>query len=407
MKVLIVDDGDNKIGPLLKLLESRGIDSDDIDVINNIARARLQVRTKQYALAIVDLFVGQIAGARAEENAGLEFIRWILHERSNANTPWRIVGATSHAGAAANAREEFDRLKIPLIHCGNGPSPDLTTIERTVDELLQLEAVGGLPPTSHMVDFAIVCALDSPEFSALDEAFPDGARERSFPGASTVKRVQFQTSSGAQRSIILASAGAMGSVPSCYLVTKIIEKYLPRLVILTGICGGIPEKAALGDTICASEIENFQSGKIFGGSLLKDRLGVPTSESKFPLLRESGVMQKIVEASNLKWAGVRPDFGAKGVPSFLSTQIGCSDLVVADKEFIKILKADYRQMRGVEMEGYGAGFACKQSGGVVDFLLVKSVCDLAGEEKDDKLQPYCSYMSASAVREILYQEIVI
>ena len=405
MKVIVIDDGDVKIGPLLKLLEGRGIDSDDIDVVNNIARAKGLVRTKQYAIAVVDLLIGQVAGATAKADAGLDFIKWVLDDRSKAIRPWRMIGFTSHESAAIDSSEEFNQLGIPLLYSGVASSPDLSKIESSVDELLELERTGALPATSHKVDFAIVCALDDPEFSSLEGLMPDGNYERLFPGVARLKRVEITTNSGERRTLILAAAGAMGSVPSCYLVTKLIEKYYPRTVIMVGICGGLPGRSNLGDIICATNIENFQSGKIYGGSLLKDRLGIDTAESQFPFFRDLKGVKKIVASCNLEWGGVRPDFGGEQGPDYLVGELGCSDLVVADKSFVEELKSDYRQMLGVEMEGYGAGFACKFATGI-NFLLLKSVCDLAGEEKNDEIQAYCSHLSASLTKQLIIQELV-
>jgi len=85
--------------------------------------------------------------------------------------------------------------------------------------------------------------------------------------------------------------------------------------------------------------------------------------------------------------------------------MGCSDLVIADDNFIATLKTNYRQMLGVEMEGYGAAYAVNKAGLGIKFILIKCVCDMAGEAKDSKYQKYCSYMSASFARQLIIENV--
>jgi nucleoside phosphorylase len=66
------------------------------------------------------------------------------------------------------------------------------------------------------------------------------------------------------------------------------------------------------------------------------------------------------------------------------------------------VKAQQRQLVGIDMELYGVYCAATQAGDPVPtFFGVKSVCDFADEEKADMDQAYAAYTSAKALEKFV------
>ena len=77
--------------------------------------------------------------------------------------------------------------------------------------------------------------------------------------------------------------------------------------------------------------------------------------------------------------------------------------VVADTEILKRPQSLTRKLLGLEMEIYGMYFSCKHTSTPrpENFLAVKSVCDFADADKNDRFQDYAAYTSASFLKIII------
>lgn len=71
----------------------------------------------------------------------------------------------------------------------------------------------------------------------------------------------------------------------------------------------------------------------------------------------------------------------------------CGSYVVGDEDFMKqLVKEDNRNLKGLDMEGYGlylAGHMLKKN-----CVLVKGIADFGDSKKGDKYHQVCSYASA-------------
>src|SRR5690606_17660154 len=376
MKVLIVDDGDDKVATLLSRFEREGLNSRDIVIANNISHAKSLTRSTQFALAIIDLSVSIAAGGRKQPDNGSEFATWLHNPRTKCKKPWDVIIFTALSDTEITCNSAMSEIGVKIVKYSPGTATGFDLIVRKFLALRRLENSGALQPTSSTCDTVIICALDSPEYTELCSLFPAAKDEHIFIGVSAIKRVEIDNNENERRSIIFASVGRMGSVASCYATTRLVQIHNPKLVIFTGITGGIPGKCKLGDILCATEIINFQGGKVTDGKFIPDVAVAPTSVDSFVGLGDISHMNKVTsqihDSSHFEAIN-----GLK--PSYHRGQMGCSDLVIADDNFIATLKTNYRQMLGVEMEGYGAAYAVNKAGLGIKFILIKCVCDMAGE----------------------------
>jgi nucleoside phosphorylase len=406
MKVILVDDGDEKVGPILGTLESAGISSDCIDVANCVNEAKRLLRANQYGLAILDLSIGVLAGGAKSDRNGMDLIRWSLDARSGAKRPWKILVVTSIGDTFDRCQVDVEALNVPLLKWESLDASTVESIKEVVRELCEMENFGALEVTSNRIDICLVSALLEPEYSTICEAFSDMSPcdiPCIFPNSLTGI---LKTNDGSVVRVLIVSAVGMGGVPMANLTSGIVRSYYPKTVIMHGICGGLPSRSQLGDLICATEMVNFGAGKMFDGIFKPDSSSEPTSVNEISMLEDRARMEGILTTVNSKWSGVRPDRTGKMTPEYIVGQTGCSDMVIADSKFVDERLGIYRKMVGVEMEGYGAGYVVRRSGKSIRFLLFKSVCDMADPEKRDKYQKYCAFLSAGFVREIIQQDLV-
>lgn len=405
MRILIVDDGDEKVSCLLKLFEGAGISANNIIIANCVNDAKRLLREHQFAFAILDLSIANTAGGVKNHQNGFEFAQWIVSDRTQAKKPWSICVITGLEDAYDSHQNELRELEIPIFKWRPEAPHELDAILQHTSALIDLEKRGALEATSHRIDVCVVCALMNPEFKALCDAFGRMTQIYCNTLPPNSQQGKFETQSGSCIDVILTTVGEMGNVPMSFYVSSLIKRFAPRTLILCGICAGFEGKASLGDLICSTGALNFRSGKLLAGDFLPDALYEPTSAGTWPDLKDHLRMTKILNDVNGQWHGARPSL-ASGKVQYLYGSVGCSDLVVADKDFVQNLLRQYRQMLGLEMESFGAAYASNRSANGTKFLMFKSVCDLADPNKKDSFQDYSAYLSANFVMQLLYMEII-
>jgi nucleoside phosphorylase len=108
-------------------------------------------------------------------------------------------------------------------------------------------------------DYAVVTALYDEEFEELKLIFD-------FPTSEIIKTKKKLYQVGylkgnKDKKIIAAFQNATGMVDAAVIATQMIEFFTPKYIIMTGVCGGAPDKN-LGDIIIASQIYALQKGKL-------------------------------------------------------------------------------------------------------------------------------------------------
>ena len=68
--------------------------------------------------------------------------------------------------------------------------------------------------------------------------------------------------------------------------------------------------------------------------------------------------------------------------------------VLEDPSLVERIQSQHRGVIGIEMEGYGVALASSLSSSGAKWLLIKSVCDFAGPDKNDDYQAYSAYTSS-------------
>ena len=257
-------------------------------------------------------------------------------------------------------------------------------------------------------DVGVICALEQPEFEAVQRAF-GGAPAWSLVGTARFPNVYRETSittaDGKTLRIVGTTSNAMGLTPAAIVTTHLILQFKPRLVIMVGIAAGTRGgNRQFGDILVADPSVDYNSGKV-------DRVGEIREfrPDPYPIglhSRVRGVLRKYAGSNSIftdirsRWRGASP----KERNGLHIGPVGAADQVIDDETRIIEIQRNWRKLIGVEMETYAVYRACHEAPEPKPrFASFKSVCDFAAE-KSDSWQQYAAFVAAEFTLEFLKAE---
>lgn len=208
--------------------------------------------------------------------------------------------------------------------------------------------------------------------------------------------------------VVVECLHGMGNIKSAVRTTQIIERWRPSAVLLVGIAGGTNRPTSelltandhlLGDVLVAEQIIDYESGKQTENGL----------EHRPQVIRSSA--RWVEAAKNLKskdWFTAihlpRPD-GTTGrvVPQIHFGVVASGQKVIKDQTPLDAISELFTNLVGVEMEGFGAGWATFDRASPIEFLLLKAICDWADPNKNDQWQPYAADTAAACLAQLIRQ----
>lgn len=248
-------------------------------------------------------------------------------------------------------------------------------------------------------DIGIICALEQPEFSAVENAF-GGTHNWKDVGdpslAHLYRETEITTSDGEPLRVIGTTSTSMGLTAAAIATTQLIMSYRPRLVLMIGIAAGTRSgNKQFGDVLVADPSVDYNSGKVAFQDGVREFLPDPYPIGINPRLRS--VLKKYATRQDV-FADIRSKWKGKLPPQANKVHVGplgAADQVIDDAARMLEIQKSWRKLIGVEMEAYGVYRACHESPEPKPrFASFKSVCDFAAE-KSDSWQEYAAFLAAS------------
>lgn len=389
IKVLIVDDNKDKILALENELMSSGVAKNDIHSAEHSVDARKLLSTNFYDLLLLDLILPSRNGAKESAETGLDLLRQIM-EDGDLPPPRNIVGVTADEQALLAYEQEFRNLTIQILLYDTNQNEWRTSLGFLVSSIKASIA----NENNFNTDICFITALRDPELVGVLALPINWSAEESLGNGILFQRGIYCTGEH-KLNLICAHSTQMGLVAATLVSRLIIEKFKPRLIMMTGICGGIGNTVKLGDLIVAEKSWDWQSGKwLHDGSFE----AAPDQKDASPEL--IGLARGMIGATNefySNYIGDRP----KDTSTIVVGPMVSGSAVVESSELHTRFKMQHRKAVAVDMECYGVYFSAFMSPPPIPkFICLKAVSDLSDKDKSDNIQLYCSKLSASIALKI-------
>lgn len=391
--MLIVDDVQDKVREVLKVLVGAGIDEDLVDTAGSVVGAAKLLKENEYGLLVLDLLLPMRLSEEPSKVGGTRLLHEIVRDAS-LKRPEHIVGLTVSDEALAEAQPEFSRGLWSIVRYGPDSSDWSEALVGKARYLLARKSVEQAQIARH-TDILFICALPRPELSQLkaalgsdfEEILVDGDHTRYFKSTITMQSRDF--------SVTVCSAPSMGLTAAAALTTKACMHFKPKVVAMTGICAGKKGEVALGQCIVASTSWDYGSGKFVGSADGVDFKANPYQLAIDPAVQSASEAvlsdQAFLDDVHDRFQGSKPSQRLSG----LLAPLASGAAVQANGEFFEsVAQKQVRKVAGIDMEAFAVSWSAREASEPKPLCVIaKSVADFADEQKADDFQEYCSFTS--------------
>lgn len=404
VNILIVDDLSSKTQEILRVLDSLKTEDINIETAQDIHGAKRKLCKKNIDIMILDICLPRTFGSEPLQDGGLKLIKEIKASRSGVYSyPKYIISLSEYKESIESFSSEDG-----VVHTAINYNPAEETWEK---ELLDRVSIAITIVSNTTVrraydfDIAVICALPE-EIECIRKGLLD-VKKIDVPYDDDIYYQGYFIRDEQKIRVVISSAYKMGMVAATTLTTKMINNFIPKYVVMTGITGGMKrDKTNYGDILVAEAAWDYRAGK----DVIKDgerkHLNTINQMSVDPTLisycrnlaEDKQALQAIEESFD---QGNKPETKLKMVIGPVVS--GAS--VVTDPDIVKdVLDTQDRNVLGIEMEIYGVYYAASWAmNPKPKFIALKSVSDFADQGKADDYHKYASYTSAKAF-EVLAKE---
>ncbi|MFA9283612.1 nucleoside phosphorylase [Comamonas sp. SY3] len=374
MKILLIEDNDKKRRVISKYLESKGISNEDILYAKTMTDFSAHLGA-EIGLFIIDFYLPYIDGGEAQPN-GKAILQSIIKA---GKTDALLIAISSYPNEFIELRSMYEANGCILANY-----EEKRSWQSTLDHLLvQLRK-------NKQYDFVIFCALQE-ERNPYATLLNCQSTVR-----SGIDCLDF-TLQGRRGTAVLMPQ--MGLVNAAITAAVCIERFQPALIGMSGICGGFATRANLGQLLISSMAYEYQSGKWSTDGFLHEPYQVSTDHITLIHLRTLAASNDIIRTLEAGFAGDKPD--VETAPEVCVFTSGSA--VIASETYLNQVALIHRKVAALDMEVYAIKRAAELSTSKPPCICAKTVVDLCGAAKNDKLHAYGSFISAkfmiSAVQE--------
>lgn len=396
IKILVVEDSQDKLKRVLgELTAVDGCVLDDIDIARDAHGAKQFLTTNYYDLLILDISLPPTSDKDPVPDGGLVLLDEII-ERDVYISPREVIGLTAYSDIEIQASKKFEGDLWRVLHYNIASSDWGEQIQRKLRHILATKKIGKFVG-SYETDVCVITALQKPELSALLN-IPWSWRELPIDNDATQYHQCKVQSHEKVLSVVAAAASRMGMPAAAVLAMKMITTFRPRYLVMIGITAGISGQVEMGDIIGADPCWDYGNGKRTLSDSEPIFYAAPHQINLEGFLKAK--LQRLSQDTGAL-ANIRAKWPTK-CPPLLSFHLGplaSGAAVLEDPAITAGIREQHRKVLGVEMEAY-AVFAAAQEASLPkpSVFVLKSVCDFADTAKDDSMQDYAAYTSASAFR---------
>lgn len=391
MRCLVIDDDAVKAQKVQAELLAGGIRAEDILVASSASDARMLLGRQSFDLMLIDVLLPARAGGKPEGSNSVELLRQIFDDGTSL-APRYVVGITASTEALRCYEEDFRRMTLHVIHV----SPEVEAWREFIRNLVHFIQRANESQSAFEVDICVLDALRRPELEAVHATWPVRLAGERLLSRSILYQEGTVNLNGISRRLVSAHPSMTGPIAVAQATEVLLREFRPKVLLMTGICGGFSDHVQIGDVVVAEKSWDWQAGKWTNeGTLLSAQ---DQKEGSGELVAFAQSAEGRLPTFYAEFDGTRPANSPKLVVGPMVT--GSS--VVATIDIHKVFRQQHRKMVAVDTECYGLYYAAAASAGPpTKVLCIKAVSDLADRAKGDDFQRYCSVMSARLGLEVV------
>lgn len=402
MVVLIVDDSDEKVARIERCLRDAVPNASlEIDCAQSVISALNLLAGRSYDLLVLDLVLPMRDVGEPIDRGG----QTILHEiqsDGDCRRPSHIVCLTAYEdtiGDEVHAAERGIAHVIGYSALTSDWSHRLANVARYVEERV---AAARTNPPDWNKDIAIITSSPIVELNAVRSLPCEFIPEYNGSDSLYYHLTSWTTNFSDPLSVVACAAPRMGMTAACVTASKVIERWRPKMLVMTGIAAGTKKSLRFGDVIVAESAFDYGSGKIIQQKDGK-RLFTPSPNQ----LDIDAALHAVLQRWEQEQRGMDDVHRAGKIlqvdpPKLILGMIASGAAVVQSAELVEEILLSSRKVVGLDMEAYAifhaAYLSSKPSPRV---LVVKSVSDYADGRKNDRWQAYAATTSAQFVYQFL------
>lgn len=368
MRILICEDDDQKYADISDVIVSFGVSE------NSITRARsLNAITKalrnSYDLYIIDFMLPYVDGGDNHMVAA-EVLREI-DEIGGFRT--KALAITNFFDDTSEQHKEYHKRNCNIFRYSD------VDIWTTALQLI----IDGIEDRGRY-EFIIITSVEVEQKAYLKVR--DAEPKRVFLSGMDVLEIEFR---GIRGAVVLLPR--MGLVNVSIYTTKILSEYTPKVICMSGICGGVGEDVQMGQLLITELCFEYQSGKWFDDIFKSEPYQFQVEENTVMKLKEIVASERYIENIEAEIVGeFRPELVSKAKTAVFAT----GSAVIASKERLDHIREQHRKVQAIDMEIYGFHRAVKLCNPDMKNFSAKTVVDKADTQKNNDIQLYGSYISA-------------
>ena len=191
-----------------------------------------------------------------------------------------------------------------------------------------------------------------------------------------------------------------GMVEAAVFTTFILNRFNPKYLIMTGVCGGKNDsKINFGDIVFATKLYTFHKGKLNPTDFAYESEICKIDDQTIVRVRTA---RKTIARGIMDSDPTRSSHYESNPLKIHIEPMCCSDFVINDDGFFKLIsKLKDRKTIAVDMESYAVARSCEIiNNGFTKAYIIKSVMDKM-KKKNDDYKSYAAYTSVEFLKNFL------
>lgn len=382
VRVLVVEDEADKRDAIEEEIRSFFEGGVEIEACATFGQAARSLSRSNYDLVVTDLLLPRLEGQEPTDVSD-ELIEQFAESELNRSAT--VVAVSRFEEVVAQRRGSFTKAGILLI----GYSLD-DAWRSCLRVCMQRVA------SRTLYDFVVVCALDL-ERAAFEAVSRD---DFSLNGYVRLAGLDGREMTLGNLHGICVLQPQMGLVDAGIIASRALSVFSPKLICMTGVCGGFATHAPIGTLVVSDFTWEHQAGKQLPDGFeirsYQENIGNNTRVVLSQLIEEDRTLARLASRS---FEVAVPSVGALLGPSVSGSA------VIASKTYAARIAEQHGKVAAVDMEVFGIYRAAALHGSPVKVFAAKTVVDHADEAKGATPQQPGAILSArfavEAIRRLL------